>query len=223
MFNERGLPLQFNRQTIGQKFSESEFQSLKMHGVPHTISFAPKPETTRVRLLVCDSRTGMVGSVDLPYPAQVISASPAGSDKSADEAAKTPSQSSPPAQASPHIIKFHDKEGRTGILQWDAEKLVYSGDLPSKASARGMFDSLWAKTYACQSGQLLALSVKSTPAPQPLHFRADDTHSGEVYLNSKDSVEYSGNVVVDSTAKPVFEALRMLYQCNHPIAAISTK
>jgi hypothetical protein len=214
MFNARGLPLQFNRQTITQKFTESEVESLKGHGVPHTISFAPKPETARVRLLVCDSRTGMVGSVDLPYPAQIVSASAAGSEKSADEAAKAASPSSVPAQASPHIIKFHDKEGHMGILQWDAERLIYSGDLPADASARGLFDSLWAKTYGCQGGQLLALSDKSTPAPQPLHFRADDTHSAEVYLNSKDGVQYSGNLPVDSSAKPVFEVLRKLYQCG---------
>lgn len=222
MFNERGLPLQYNRQTIGQKFTESEFESLKTYGVPHTISFVPKPETTRIRLLVCDSRTGMVGSVDLPYPAQIISASPADSRKSANEGAKTPSQSSPPAQASPHVIKFHDKEGRIGILQWDAEKLIYSGDLPAEGSARGMFDSLWAKTYACQGGQLLAVSDK-TPAPQPLHFRVDDTHSTDVYLNSKDGVQYSGNLTVDSSAKLVFEALRKLYQCTDLIATTNQK
>lgn len=223
MFNERGLPLQFNRQTVAQKFTESEFDSLKKRGVPHTISFVPKPETARVRLLVCDSRTGMVGSVDLPYPAQIISTSSAGSEKSANEAAKTASGSSVPAQASPHVIKFHDKEGRTGILQWDAEKLIYSGDLPAEASARGMFDSLWAKTYACQSGQLLAVNDKTTPAPQPLHFRVDDTHSAEVYLNSKDGVQYSGDLAVDSSAKPVFEALRRLYQCAGPIATTNQK
>ena len=49
-------------------------------------SFLPRPETARVRLLVCDTRTGMIGSVDLPYPARVISASAAQPAKSAGEA-----------------------------------------------------------------------------------------------------------------------------------------
>jgi len=66
MFNALGLPLQYNRQSIGQKFTEAEYQSIRAHGVTHTISFVPKPETARVRLLVCDTRTGMIGSVDLP-------------------------------------------------------------------------------------------------------------------------------------------------------------
>jgi len=215
MFNERGLPLQFNRQTITQKFSDSEFQSLKSHGITHAISLVPKPETTRVRLLVCDSRTGMIGSVDLPYPGQILSVSTANSAKS-PEAPKTTGQPSAPAQASPHVIKFHDKEGKTGILQWNSEKLFYAGDLPAEASARGMFDSLWGKSYSCESGKLLSMSDKTTPAPQPLHFRADDDHSAEVYLDSKDEVQYSGNLVVDSSAKPVFAALRTLYQCKNP-------
>jgi len=68
MFNARGLPLQYNRQSIGQKLTETEYQSIKVHGISHTISFVPKPETARVRLLVCDSRTGMIGSVDLLIP-----------------------------------------------------------------------------------------------------------------------------------------------------------
>lgn len=218
MFNERGLPLQFNRQTITQKFSDTEFQTLKSHGITHTISLVPKPETTRVRLLVCDSRTGMVGSVDLPYPGKILSVSPAGPEKDSG-AAKTTSQTQVPVQSSPHVIKFHDKEGHSGVLQWDAEKLSYAGDLPPEASARGMFDSLWAKSYSCETGKLLSVSDKATPAPQPLHFRADDNHSAEVYLDSKEGVHYSGNLVVDSSAKPVFEALRTLYQCKSPALA----
>lgn len=219
MFNERGLPLQFNRQTITQKFSDPEFHSLKSHGIMHTISLVPKPETTRVRLLVCDSRTGIFGSVDLPYPGKILSVPTADSAKT-EEAPKTSGQ--PSAQASPpsHIIKFHDKEGRTGILQWNAGKLLYAGDLPAEASARGMFDSLWGKSYSCETGTLVSTSDKTTPAPQPLHFRADDNHSAEVYLDSKDGVQYSGDLIVDPSAKPVFDALRTLYQCRN--AAVIT-
>jgi len=216
MFNARGLPLQFNRQTITQKFSDSEFQALKARGLTHTISLAPKPETARVRLLVCDSRTGMVGSVDLPYPGQILAVAPGGTQK-ASEAAGAAAQASSSAPATPHVIKFHDKEGRTGILQWDASRLVYAGDLPAESSARGMFDSLWSKEYSCQNGKLLAIADKTTPAPQPLHFRVDDEHSAEVYLDSGEGLQYSGNVVVDSSAKPVFEALRTLYRCAKPV------
>jgi VWFA-related protein len=214
MFNARGLPLQYNRQSIGQKFTEAEYQAVKAQGVSHSISFVPKPETARVRLLVCDIHTGMIGSVDLPYPAEVISIASAKREEAGGEAAKTGNQSTALAPASPHVIKFHDKEGHTGILQWDAQKVVYVGDLPAVDSARAMFDSLWAKSYSCGSGKLLSTSDNATPAPQPLHFKADESHSAEVFLDAQDGVKYSGNVPVDSSATPVFEALRAMYRCK---------
>lgn len=216
MFNARGLPLQYNRQSVGQNFTETEYQSIKAHGISHTISFVPKPETARIRFLVSDTRTGMIGSVDLPYPAQIISASSAKPENSANEAAKAAGQVSPPPQASTHVIKFHGNEGRNGILEWNAERISYSGDMQPEASAKALFDSLWAKSYTCESGRLLSVSDKTTPAPQPLHFRADDSHGAEVYLDAQEGVRYSGNLAVDATVKPFFEALRSLYQCKNP-------
>ena len=223
MFNARGLPLQYNRQSIGQKLTETEYQSIKAHGISHTISFVPKPETARVRLLVCDSRTGMIGSVDLPYPAQVLSTASAKPEKGADDAAKAAGQASPPPQPSPHTVKFHGNGGRNGNLEWNSERISYSGDMQPEASAKALFDSLWAKSYTCEGGRLVSVTDKTTPAPQPLHFRADDSHSAEVYLNGDDGVRYSGNVAVDASVKPFFEALRSLYQCKVPAAASTPK
>jgi VWFA-related protein len=216
MFNARGLPLQYNRQSLGQKFTKTEYQIVKAQGISHTISFVPKPETARIRLLVCDTRTGMIGSVDLPYPTQIISISSAKPENGATEAANVAGKASPPSQASPHIIKFHGNEGRNGTLEWNAERISYSGDMQVEASAKALFDSLWAKSYACESGRLLSESDKTTPAPQPLHFRADDGHGAEVDLDGQEGVRYSGNVAVDASVKPFFEALRSLYQCKNP-------
>lgn len=220
MFDARGLPLQYNRQSIGQKLAETEYQSLKVHGIAHTLTFTPKPETARVRLLVCDTRTGMIGSVDLPYPAKVISASAIKDKTASDEAAKMAGPAAQSTQTPPHVIKFHGKDGRNGILEWNAERVFYSGDLQPEASAKALFDSLWGKSYGCATGKLLSAMDKSTPAPQPLHFRADENHSAEVHLDAAEAVNYSGNVNVDASAKPVFEAMRILYQCKAlPISA----
>jgi VWFA-related protein len=216
MFNARGLPLQYNRQSLGQKFTETEYQSIKAHGISHTISFVPKPETARIRLLVCDTRTGMIGSVDLPYPTQIISVSAAKPENRANEPADAGGQASPASQTSPHVIKFHGNEGRNGMLEWNAERISYSGDMQPQASAKALFDSLWAKSYSCESGRLLSVSDKTTPAPQPLQFRADDFHGAEVYLDGQEGIRYSGNVAVDASVKPFFEALRSLYQCKNP-------
>jgi VWFA-related protein len=216
MFNSRGLPLQYNRQTVAQKFTENEYQSVKAHGISHTISFVPKPETARIRLLVCDTRTGMIGSVDLPYPGQIISVSAVQPANGANAAGNVANQASPTPQASPHAIKFHGNEGRNGALEWDAEKISYSGNMQPEASAKALFDSLWAKSYSCEGGKLVSVSDKTTPASQPLHFNADDLHGTEVYLDGKEGVRYSGNMTVDASVKPFFEALRSLYQCKNP-------
>ena len=223
MFNARGLPLQYNRQSLGQKFTETEYQTVKAHGISHTISFVPKADTARIRLLVCDTRTGMIGSLDLPYPTQIISIFSAKPENGAKEAANAAGKTSLPSQASSHIIKFHGNEGRDGTLEWNAERISYSGDMQVEASAKALFDSLWAKSYACESGRLLSVHDKTTPAPQPLHFRADDGHGAEVYLDGQEGVRYSGNVAADPSAKPFFEALRSLYQCKNPAATSPPK
>jgi VWFA-related protein len=221
MFNKRGLPLQYNRQTIHQKFTEAEYESSRKHGISHTISFVPKPDTARVRLLVCDTRTGMIGSVELPHPAQIIST--AKPEAGPSQPAQASSQASTTSPASPRLIKFRGKDGRTGILEWNAERIIYSGDMQPEAGAKALFDSLWAKSYGCESGKLLSVSDKSTPAPQPLHFKFDDTHGTDVYLDAQDGVRYSGSLSVDLSVKPFFEAVRALYQCRNPAATINPK
>ena len=219
MFSARGLPLQYNRQSINQKFTETEYQSLKTHGIPHSIAFVPKPETARVRLLVCDTRTGLIGSVDLPYPSVTISNAIGKQESRSGEAAATAAQTPSVPPAAPHSIKFHGKDGIEGKLEWNAQKLFYSGNLPPQASARALFDSVFGKAYSCDRGKLLSIGDKTTPAPQPLHFRTDDNHSAEVYLDGPDGVTYSGDVTIDESAKPLFEALRVLFQCKQAAAA----
>ncbi|HZE81783.1 MAG TPA: VWA domain-containing protein [Candidatus Polarisedimenticolia bacterium] len=221
MFNKRGLPLQYNRQTIHQKFTEAEYEFSRKHGISHSISFVPKPGTARVRVLVCDTRTGMIGSVELPHPAQIIST--AKPEAGGGEPAQASSQASTTSPASPRLIKFRGKDGRAGILEWNAERISYSGDMEPEASAKALYDSLWGKSYGCESGKLLSLSDTSTPAPQPLHFKFDDTHGTDVYLDAQDGVRYSGSLSVDSSVKPFFEAVRSLYQCKNPAATINPK
>jgi hypothetical protein len=229
MFNAQGSPLQYFRQSVDQKFSESEYRAVIASGITHTMSLVPKPGTARIRLLVCDTATGMIGSVDVPYPAEALAAPVVqAEDKSgapsqalgASASAAIPPAVNPsaanPAAVAPHVIKFHDKAGHTGILQWDTQKISYSGDLSADASARGMFESLWGKSYACVAGKLVSVTDKATAAQQPLHFKSEN-HGADVYLDAE-SVKFSGDLVIDPTVKPLFEALRELYHCKSPAA-----
>ena len=225
MFNAHGSPLQCFRQSVDQKFNESEYQSTMASGITHTMSIVPKPETARVRLLVCDTVTGMIGSVDIPYPNEARSGTVLQAENRSDapstaqNSSSTPAPKTPAPAAAPHVIKFHDKEGRTGILEWDSQKVLYSGDLSPDASARGMFDSLWGKSYSCQAGRLVSVTDKHTPAQQPLHFKSEN-HGVDIYLDDANSVRFSGDLLVDASAKPLFEALRNLYQCKASTTAV---
>src|SRR5260370_15826453 len=67
-FDRSSKPLQYFQEALDQEFSEKEYSSLR--AIPHAIQFAPKEGTTRVRLVVRDSATGQIGSLNVPYAAQ---------------------------------------------------------------------------------------------------------------------------------------------------------
>jgi|SRR5690242_2841341 len=213
MLDAQGLPLQFNSQVLNQEFTEAEYESARSHGISHTISMLPKSGTARVRLLVCDLRTGTMGSVDLPYPAPKIALPPAAA-QTATAAQPADLPSSPAASPTLHTIKFHGADGRDSSLEWDSQKLVYSGNIPAGESAKVLFNSLWGKSFSCKGGTLSPPSG-GNPPQQPLHFRADAGHSAEIYLDAESGVRYSGNVLVDPSAYPLFEALAKLYRCQN--------
>jgi hypothetical protein len=79
-----------------------------------------------------------------------------------------------------------------------------------------MYESLWGKSYACVAGKLVSVTDKATAARQPLHFKSGN-HGADVYLDAE-SVRFSGDLIIDPTVKPLFEALRELYQCKSPAA-----
>jgi VWFA-related protein len=64
-FDRSGKALQYMQDTVDQKFEAAQFSALR--GIPHAIQFAPKEGTVRIRLLVRDSNSGQMGSIDVPY------------------------------------------------------------------------------------------------------------------------------------------------------------
>ncbi len=80
-FDHSGKPLQYLQDNGNQKLGEKEYAAMMaVHGVPHVIQFAAKDGITRVRLVVRDSATGQMGSIDVPYDA-AASATPAAAIK----------------------------------------------------------------------------------------------------------------------------------------------
>jgi VWFA-related protein len=73
-FDRSGKPLQFMQDAIDQRFDAAQFSA--MRGIPHALQFTPHEGTVRIRLLVRDSNSGQMGSIDVPY-APATAAAPA--------------------------------------------------------------------------------------------------------------------------------------------------
>jgi VWFA-related protein len=65
-FDKTGQPLQYLQKNSAAKLNEQQFAAAS-HAITQTFQFAPKSGVARVRLLVRDSVSGRIGSVDIPY------------------------------------------------------------------------------------------------------------------------------------------------------------
>jgi VWFA-related protein len=65
-FDKTGQPLQFLQKNSLAKLNDQQY-TVASHGITQTFQFTPKSEIARVRLLVRDSVSGRIGSVDIPY------------------------------------------------------------------------------------------------------------------------------------------------------------
>lgn len=80
-FDKTGQPLQYLQKNSLAKLNDQEYASAS-HGITQTFQFLPKPGVARVRLLVRDSASGRIGSVEIPYaepakPAPALTSEPA--------------------------------------------------------------------------------------------------------------------------------------------------
>ncbi len=81
-FDKTGQPLQYLQKNSLAKLNDRQYAEAS-HRITQTFQFTPKAGVARVRLLVRDSASGRIGSVDMPYaethPApSLLNASPAG-------------------------------------------------------------------------------------------------------------------------------------------------
>ena len=65
-FDKTGKAMQYYHRTSDTKLNQEQFATAS-HGVTETFQIVPQPGTVRVRLLVRDSVSGRIGSVDIPY------------------------------------------------------------------------------------------------------------------------------------------------------------
>jgi VWFA-related protein len=91
-FDKTGNPLQYLQENVATKLSDQQYTAIMArHGLTHVVSLQPKPEAARVRLLVRDVFSGLMGSVEVPLPEQAkSSATPAAPTNKARPTLKPP-------------------------------------------------------------------------------------------------------------------------------------
>jgi hypothetical protein len=76
-FDRKGKALQYFSDRTEQPFSDKEYASIAAHAVPHAVQFPTAPNISRIRLVVRDSGTGQMGSLNIPLtPASTPPAQP---------------------------------------------------------------------------------------------------------------------------------------------------
>lgn len=76
-FDKTGKAMQFYHRTSTSKLSEEQYAAAS-HGITQTFQFVPQAGTVRVRMLVRDTASGRIGSVDIPYGEPASTPVPAG-------------------------------------------------------------------------------------------------------------------------------------------------
>lgn len=72
-FDKNGNALQYLQQPTDLNITEQQYSSMMaQHAFSQTLGFAPSASTVRVRLLVRDTASGLMGSVDVPYPSASV-------------------------------------------------------------------------------------------------------------------------------------------------------
>jgi len=66
-FDQKGKALQYFSDRTEQNLTDKEFASVAAHAIPHAVQFPAAPNIARVRLVVRDSGSGQMGSLDIPF------------------------------------------------------------------------------------------------------------------------------------------------------------
>jgi VWFA-related protein len=102
-FDKTGKPLQYVQRNIAAKFTSQQYDAIMArHGLTQAVILDSKPEMTRVRLLVRDFTSGLLGSVEVPYsgPAKASPSLPAPALPASPVPNPSPTPSLPPASPS---------------------------------------------------------------------------------------------------------------------------
>jgi hypothetical protein len=207
---------QFNEKAGAFQMYATDLQSSQTRNareVRGLVDVSPQPDTRRVRFEVIDLNSGQMGGLDVPVrpedragPPPPPSPPPAGTGPAPTEAATAPRPST--------VLDFNSSTGKSGLLDWGGDKVVYHGDLPSEAAAQALFQKSYQPRYHCASGVLTPIDPAGSPPKLRFSLQSSTGKSVEVNMSGK-AAEFSGDLPVDDSAKVFFQHLWGLCHCQN--------
>lgn len=192
---------------LTRKFSPRDAEKWQTRDVQSVIDYKAKPETTRLRLAVLDTSTGLTGSVDVPAHPRVVfdiaALDGAAETARADRAKKLYSR-----------LEFHSSNGDSGGLDLSGDRIEYRGKLEIDLAASAFFHRIYGKAFRCEAGKLAANDGDPQKAP---NYRFAFTNSaGLVALVDLAGPRpaYTGALPVDASARAFFDRLWKLCHCE---------
>ncbi|HUA02008.1 MAG TPA: VWA domain-containing protein [Candidatus Aquilonibacter sp.] len=208
-FNPKADHFEFFPHNLSSSVPEAAYPSIEKNGVRDVFDYAAKPEDTRLRFVVLDVPSGVVGSVDVPaHPTEFASLPPG-------VAPAPPASPVPPAAPQPRMVttSLTFKAGeRVSHLDWTNGTVSYQGDLGVDLGASGFFQKFFGN-YHCQAGTL----VGNDPAAPPpkLGVLLETPHGLSVVVDLTGAEpQYTGTLPVDDSGKDFFSQVWKLCHCQ---------
>ena len=220
VYSANGGAFRFTTRDLSRTLSDADFSTLQTSGLRGYLD-APKSGTERVRIALLDLGTGLTGSLDIAvHPedfesAAAPTASPATSP--AASASTAPAPQNPPSQPAPaYTITFHSSSGATSALDWSGDALSFHGDAAAaRQFAPAFFHHVIDPKFRCQDGQLVPRDAGDATPNLHFSFKNPAGQTAIVDLTGSEP-QYSGDLPMDPSAKPFFEALWNLCHCAAP-------
>jgi VWFA-related protein len=203
---------------FSKKFVERDGKKWQSQDVASVIDYKARPETTRLRLAVLDTATGLTGSVDVPaHPRVVFDIGGIGGEHGG-AGMEVSSETGNTAGAAKLYsrLEFHSSNGESGRLDLSGDEIEYRGKLGIALSAPAFFHEVYGSVFQCEAGKLAANAGHS--GEQPIYRFAFKNSGGLMAIVDLAGREpaYRGALPVDASAREFFERLWKLCHCEQP-------
>jgi VWFA-related protein len=220
-FTQKGDAFRFQDTDLTKTVPDDIYRSWQSSGIPDQIAFLPAATTRRVRFVILDVTSGLAGAIDVPVLASEIAQASAPAPVVTTPFLDILDKERTPAQPKPmKSMNFRlPSSGQSGSLDWDGDILLYRGDLPLDKAAVGFSSFAFGDRFRCLSGRFVSVdSAGNEAGPDPVLKFTFHNHDGKVVtvdLNG-DQPEYQGDLVVDPTAKSLFDQVWKSSHCQTP-------